>query len=98
VCIVTREREKDNHRTFLQIRAHEADEETMAKIRHDHPEPVLFKIEYFAARENAKKTKKEEAAETEVGPSTIDLSSGSSSELDSDFWNNLNSSDDDDWE
>jgi hypothetical protein len=24
--------------------------------------------------------------------------SGSSSELDSDFWNNLNSSDDDDWE
>jgi hypothetical protein len=89
VRIVTSEQEKENRNTFLQIRAHGSDEVAMEKLHHDHPE-----LEYFAARDIAKK-KKVEA--TEAGPSTIDVSSSSSSELDSDFCNNFSSPDDEDW-
>jgi hypothetical protein len=58
----------------------------MEKLHHDHPELVQMELEYFAARDIAKK-KKVEA--TEAGPSTIDVSSSSSSELDSDFLQQL---------
>jgi hypothetical protein len=66
----------------------------MAKILRDHPELIQVEFKYFTARENTRK-KEEEAATTttEAGPSTIETLSGSSSELDWDFWNNLSSSD-----
>jgi hypothetical protein len=59
----------------------------MAKILRDHPELIQVEFKYFTTRENT--MKKEE----EAGPSTIETLSGSSSELDWDFWNNLSSSD-----
>jgi hypothetical protein len=86
VRIVTSEQEKENRNAFLQIRAHGSDEAAMEKLHHDHPELVQMELEYFAARDIAKK-KKVEA--TEAGPSTIDVSSSSSSELDSDFLQQL---------
>jgi hypothetical protein len=99
--MVTSEQEKKNRHAFMQFRVHEADEEAMAKIFHDHPELVQFETEYLKAIENAKNNEEEEdvvAAATKAGPSTIDLLSGSSSELDSDSQNKLNCSDDDEWE
>jgi hypothetical protein len=37
VRMVTNEHEKENHHSFLQIRAHETDEEAMGKILYEHP-------------------------------------------------------------
>jgi hypothetical protein len=57
VSMVTREQENQNHRAFLQIRAHEADEEAMANIHRDHPELVQFGTRYFTEREKPKNKK-----------------------------------------
>jgi hypothetical protein len=57
VSMVTREQENENRHAFLHIRAHEADEEAMAKIHRDHHELVQFETEYFAEREKPKNKK-----------------------------------------
>jgi hypothetical protein len=68
----------------------------MEKLRHDHLELVQMELEYFAARYIAEKKKKKVEA-TEAGPSTIDVSSSSSSKWESDSWNNFSSPHDEDW-